>query len=288
MKNCLLLAILVGVLRLLAGCGGGSSTTQQTQVLATHFSVTPANSSPIAGTVFSFSVTALDASNAVVGTYAGTVQFTSSDGHAVLPVSSKLTNGAATFSATLKTAGPQTITQVTDAATPSIAGTSRLINVGAAGTPHLSVMASATAVSGTAFSFTVTALDASNNVDTGYSGTVHFTSTDGQATLPANSTLTNGTANFSATLKTSGKQTITAKPVIPVTASITGTSSSINVSAPGSLAITSGAPLRTGPLAQRILARCNDAAGEQCVGAWWIPVDGFRRRITLRVEMGRC
>jgi probable HAF family extracellular repeat protein len=268
MKNCLLLAILVGVLRLLAGCGGGSSTTQQTQVLATHFSVTPANSSPIAGTVFSFSVTALDASNAVVGTYAGTVQFTSSDGHAVLPVSSKLTNGAATFSATLKTAGPQTIT-VTDAATPSIAGTSRLINVGAAGTPHLSVMASATAVSGTAFNFTVTALDASNNVATNYPGAVHFTSTDGQATLPANSTLTNGTANFSATLKTSGKQTITAADT--VTASITGTSSSINVSAPGSLAITSGAPPNgtVGAAYSGTVQRCR---GGQCVELGGFPL----------------
>ncbi len=37
----------------------------------------------------------------------------------------------------------------------------------------------------------------------------HFTSTDGQAVLPANSTLTLGTGTFSGTLKTAGTQTIT-------------------------------------------------------------------------------
>jgi hypothetical protein len=74
-------------------------------------------------------------------------------------------------------------------------------------------------------SFTVTALDASNNVFTSYSGTVHFTSTDGQATLPANSTLTMGTGNFSATFNTLGNQTITATD----SASLTGKSSAIDV-----------------------------------------------------------
>src|ERR1700676_5588947 len=91
---------------------------------------------------------------------------------------------------------------------------------------HFSVTAEATATAGTAFPFTVTALDASNNVN-GYSGTVHFSSSDGQAVLPTNSTLTSGTGTFSATLKTLGSQTITATDT--VTASITGTSNSINV-----------------------------------------------------------
>jgi hypothetical protein len=92
---------------------------------------------------------------------------------------------------------------------------------------HLSVTAPATATTGTAFNFTVTALDASNHVATSYSGTVHFTSTDSQATLPTNSNLSNGTATFSATLKTSGSQTITATDT--VTPSITGQSGTINV-----------------------------------------------------------
>jgi hypothetical protein len=71
-----------------------------------------------------------------------------------------------------------------------------------------------------AFSFTVTAKDQFNNTNTGYAGTVHFTSSDGAAILPANSTLTNGVGTFSATLNTTGSQTITATDT--VTAAIIG------------------------------------------------------------------
>src|SRR5262249_38726895 len=52
--------------------------------------------------------------------------------------------------------------------------------------------------------------------------TVHFTSSDGSATLPADSTLMAGTRSFSATLKTVGNQTITATDT--ANNSITGTS----------------------------------------------------------------
>ena len=205
-----------------AGCGGGGG-----QLTATHFSVS-AQGNAIVGTAFNFTVTALDASNNTVTTYSGTVHFTSTDGQAVLPVNSTLTNGAGNFSATLKTAGNQTIT-ATDTVTASITGTSSSISVTNPAT-HFSVTAPGVATAGTAFQITVTALDASNNVAAGYSGTAKFTSTDGQAVLPVNSPLMNGTANFSVTLKTSGGQTITATDT--VTPSITGTSNSIAVSAP--------------------------------------------------------
>ncbi len=90
---------------------------------------------------------------------------------------------------------------------------------------HLSVTAPAFATTGTPVSFTVTALDASNNVVTSYSATVQFTSTDAQAKLPSNSPLTNGTGNFFVTLITLGNQTITATD----NASLTGMSSAIDV-----------------------------------------------------------
>jgi autotransporter-associated beta strand protein len=57
---------------------------------------------------------------------------------------------------------------------------------------------------------TVTAHDAYGNVATGYAGTVHFSSSDAQAALPADTTLTNGTGSFSVTLFTAGGQTLTA------------------------------------------------------------------------------
>ena len=95
---------------------------------------------------------------------------------------------------------------------------------------HFAVSTPASATAGSAFSFTVTALDQINNTVTGYSGTVHFTSSDGTATLPANSTLTNGVGTFSATLRTAGGQTITATDT--VTSSITGTSNPLTVPSP--------------------------------------------------------
>ena len=194
---------------------------------ATHFSVS-APASATAGTAFSFTVTALDAGNATVTSYAGTVHFTSSDGSAVLPADSTLTNGVGTFSATLITAGSQTIT-ATDTGNTSITGTSNAIAVSAAAATHFTVSAPASATGNIAFNFTVTALDQFNNTATSYAGTVHFTSSDGSATLPANSTLTNGTGTFSATLRTGGNQTITATDT--GNASINGTSNTIVVAA---------------------------------------------------------
>src|SRR5207245_1992475 len=137
--------------------------------------------------------------------YTGTVHFTSSDGQAVLPSNSSLSNGTGTFSATLETAGSQTIT-ATDTLTASITGTSDTITVSAAAATHFTVSAPSSATAGSASYTTVTGYDQFNNTATGYTGTVHFTSTDGQAVLPSNSNLTNGTGSFSATLKTAGSQ----------------------------------------------------------------------------------
>jgi len=213
----------------------GTSNSITVSDVATHFSITvPTNATT--GISFLFSVTALDASNNTVTTYSGTVQITSSDAQALLPANSTLMNGAGTFSVTLKTLGGQTIT-ATDTATASITGTSVSITVGTATPTHFSVIAPGGASPGTAFNFTVSALDAANNVAPTYSGTIHFTSTDAMASLPANSTLTNGTGSFSATLNTLGSQTITATDA--VTVSITGTSTRIEVS---NLKITSGPP----------------------------------------------
>jgi hypothetical protein len=63
---------------------------------------------------------------------------------------------------------------------------------------------------GFSFNFTLAARDATNNPVSSYSGTVHFTSSDSAAVLPADSKLTNGSGAFQATLSTAGFQTITA------------------------------------------------------------------------------
>lgn len=96
-------------------------------------------------------------------------------------------------------------------------------------TTHFSVSGPANAPNAIPFNFTVTALNASNQRVTSYSGTVHFTSTDPHPLLPVDSKLVNGTRSFSATLTAGGSQTITATDT--AMSSIKGTSNSINVSA---------------------------------------------------------
>ena len=75
------------------------------------------------GSPINFTVTAYDLFNNVATGYGGTVSFTSSDGSAVLPGSSAITNGTGTFSATFNTAGTQTIT-ATDAVNSLVATSS--------------------------------------------------------------------------------------------------------------------------------------------------------------------
>jgi hypothetical protein len=192
---------------------------------ATHFAVS-APASATAGVAVSFTVTARDPFNNTDTGYPGVVHFTSTDGAATLPGNSMLTGGVGTFSATLKTAGSQTLT-ATDTAVSSVTGTSTPITVSPAAATHFAVSAPASATPGVAFTFTVTARDPFDNTAPGYTGTVHFTSTDAGATLPANSTLMNGVGTFSATLKTL-PATLTATDT--ANAAITGTSNPITFS----------------------------------------------------------
>src|SRR5258708_4942534 len=136
MKNYLLVVNVICGFWLLNGCGSGTTTPP----VATHFSVTPTANMATAGMAFNFTVTALDASNAPVATYTGAVHFTSSDGQAALPADTTITNGAGTYSATLKTAGEQIIT-----ATATVAGSSGAITVSAAAASTLTVSAPAAA-----------------------------------------------------------------------------------------------------------------------------------------------
>jgi VCBS repeat protein len=245
MKRVLLALAVICIGSLLHACGGivdggnGGNPAGSGQLVATHLSITFSLTSGTAGAPVSLTVSALSASGAMVPNYSGTVHFTSSDAAAQLPPDSALTNGTGTFQVVFKTAGSQTVT-VSDSAKLLTASTSGTITVTGGSATHFSIGTPTSAVDGTPFSFTVTALDASNNVAISYSGTMQFTSTDSQAVLPQQSALTNGTASFSATLKATGYQTVTATDVANTT--IAGTSNLINLVLPGSLAIISGAP----------------------------------------------
>src|SRR5260370_21762066 len=112
----------------------------------------------------------------------------SSDQTGVWPAKSTLTKGTGTFAATLKTLGSQTIS-ATDTVTAAITGTSNAITVSAGTATHFAISAPTTATVGASFNYTVTAQDAQNNTVTGYTGTLHFTSTDAQPSLPSLSSL---------------------------------------------------------------------------------------------------
>ena len=110
---------------------GGNATKVLTITVsgaATHFSVTGFPTSTTSAVAHTVTVTALDTANNTATGYAGIVLFTSTDGAAVLPPNGFLTNGVGIFSATLNTAGSQSIT-ATDG---SITGTQSGISVAAA------------------------------------------------------------------------------------------------------------------------------------------------------------
>jgi hypothetical protein len=124
------------------------------------------------------------------------------------------------------------VVAATDSVTSSITGFARVGVIPAAAT-HFSVTGPSSVTAGNPFTLRVRALDAFNNSANGYRGTVHFTSSDPAATLPADYTFIatdGGVHDFTNgfTLRTAGSQTVTATDT--VASSITG-SASLNVSA---------------------------------------------------------
>ncbi len=199
-----------------------------------------------AGTAGSFTVTAKNADGSTDTNYLGSLHFSSSDPQAVLPADYIFTtadNGTHSFTAALKTVGTQSIT-VTDTRTPTDTGTDRNIMVQPAAASTFTVAGfSTTTTAGTAGRFTVTAYDAYGNVATGYTGIVHFTSSDPQAVLPADAALSNGTGQFSATLETAGTQSITATDTAK--SSINGTQSGIVISPANPVRLSVATPAST-------------------------------------------
>jgi hypothetical protein len=210
--------------------------------LSNHF-VISAPHTTTAGGPFIMTVTAQDASNATVTGYNGTVHFTSTDTQASLPADISLTGGVGYFLATLKTVGSQAIAAA-DLGSAYMDGTSAPIAVNAASANRFVVNTPAGgATTGDTFNVTVTALDAFGNVATGYSGLVHFTSSDARANLAADAGLAGGQGVFSVVLNTAGNQTITATDTSTTNPTIMGTS---NFVATRGLAVTSFTSTPTG------------------------------------------
>jgi uncharacterized repeat protein (TIGR03803 family) len=228
--------------------------------------------SPItAGVAGSFTVTALNTDGTPNTGYTGTIHFTSSDLQAALPANYSFTaadQGVHTFSATLKTGGNQSIT-VADAANVSVVGsdTGITVNPAAAASLILSSVPSST-TAGSAFNVILTAQDAYGNVATGYTGTVHFTSSEVKAVLPANDTFASGDAGshtFSITLKKAGTQSTTATDT--ATSSLAATASGIVVQpAAASKFVLSALSSVTHGVAFSVMLTVEDAYGNVVTG----------------------
>ena len=148
------------------------------------------------GKSFDVTVVAEDASGNRAAGYTGTVHFTlgTADSGATLPADYTFTaadHGVHVFHVTLTAIGSQSIV-VTDTSTSSIVGQATTTAAVAGQVTHFALIPLGPALKGTATQVLVVALDAFNNVVTNYAGTIHLTSSDGGAKLPADYTFTAG------------------------------------------------------------------------------------------------
>ena len=152
---------------------------------ATHLVISmPATVNP--DQTFNATVAALDAGGGTDYQYVGTVHFTSSDDVAILPADYtfvKADGGQHTFEVKFRQQGIQTL-KVTDIAKTAITGQAET-RVGNPTTQTLAVDLPNGAKYREPATIVVTAIDNLGRADAAYRGSVHFTSTDNIATLPA-------------------------------------------------------------------------------------------------------
>lgn len=215
-----------------------------------------------AGDSFTFTVTAIDQLGAVGTSYTSTIHFTSADFLAGLPADYTFTAadaGVHTFTATLKTAG-SIFLGASEVNGSAAGGTS--VNVSPLAAVDLTLAGAGGAI-GVARPVTVVARDPYGNIDTSYTGTVHFTSSDPLAVLPADTTLVNGVANANVTFLTVGTQTVTATDL---TTGLTGTMSSDATPPVAALFKVTGYPASTAGDSQSFTVTVVDTIGQTATG----------------------
>ncbi|MCC8425096.1 T9SS type A sorting domain-containing protein [Mucilaginibacter sp. UR6-11] len=180
-----------------------------------------------AGSSFTVTVNAVDAVWNLVTSSTDVVTFVSTDANAALPANAPLAGGTSTFVCTFKTAGAKTLTAKdftsttkTQSASPTVTVTPdlfvklQLLLPGETAAPGTAAGKTGTPTAqsaGTAFNTIVNAVDANWNKVTTVTDVITFTTTDANATVPANAALVAGTkTNFAVNLKTPGTATITA------------------------------------------------------------------------------
>jgi CSLREA domain-containing protein len=187
----------------------------------------PSDQTAMAGTATAFNLGSFTDANSAGGPWTASVNW--GDGSASTTFTSITQGNLGVQSHTYQTAGTVTVTvTITDVNHDSSTAASH-VTVGGLAQVVSSLAVTgfpSPATQGVAGTFTVTAKDSSGTTVTGYTGTVHFTSSDPRASLPADYTFVtsdNGSHAFSATLQTTGTQSLTA------TAGVTGTQTGITV-----------------------------------------------------------
>lgn len=218
------------------------------------------------------SFTSTAPSNAAVGgaTYNATAAATSGLGAAIASSTTSVCTGSGTNSATITFVGSGqcvlTANQAGDTNWNPATQVTQSFTVSSPAATHFSVSAGPTQTAGTSFTVTITALDASNNAVTSYTGShiITLTSTasnapDGTApTLPSGArTFTNGVATVTVTLvKAESGRTVTASD-----GTISGTSGAITVTAGAAAELAwNNVTVDAGTLSSPCLFTCIDTA----------------------------
>ena len=250
----------------------GTESNISVQANAQSITVAGFPSTTTAGVSHSVTVTIYDSHGNVATGYTGTVRLTSTDPNATMPAAYAFNFsdvGTHTFSVALVTVGNWTLT-ATDTTTSSLSGFESNIAVNAGGASSFVVSAFPSPdTAGVAHNLTISAYDAFGNLATGYAGTVQFSSSDPQATLPTAMTFTpanHGTIQVAATLKTAGAQSITAAD--NGNSSIKGTESNIVVQPAAVSSITlSGFPVTaTAGVSSSFTVTARDVYGNVATG----------------------
>jgi PKD repeat protein len=226
----------------------------------------------VTGTAGNFTVSAQDAYGNTISNYTGTIVFSSGDTQATLPDNYTFTignggdNGTHSFSATLISAGNQYLA-ATDLNVGSVIGSQTGIIV----TPLLAVSGfPSPANAGSSNSVTVRAQDANGNTFSGYLGTIHFTSDDAKASLPADYPFVaedNGSYAFNnVILETAGSHFIRATDTSSLSSTGVQTGIAINPAAPNTLLLAGfPSPIMSG-IAGNFTVTVLDAYGNLDIG----------------------
>ncbi|MCA8994611.1 MAG: VCBS repeat-containing protein [Planctomycetaceae bacterium] len=211
-----------------SGAGSGlaisynANNDRELNSTATHLLVSTVGTAT-AGTPFAVTVTALDEAGNIVTDFQGTVGISGAAGTNPVSYTFSLADGGVATVANAATMFQAGTGEVLVTA-PFLLDSSGSISVVAAAPSQFHIEGQANSIAGEDASIVVSVVDAWGNGASGYTGTVHFTSSDAQAGLPADYTFAaedNGVHTFQVNLKTAGLQTVTA--VDTTNLSFTGT-----------------------------------------------------------------